>query len=88
MSSIRSYKLSQALGTYNCMTQRYGIAPSKRAYSRLTKLLADTSDSSIVTESLCQRILAGEGREQGKESEREESDSAERGEGEERVKEK
>ena len=56
---IKQYKLSQAIGTYTSMTRRYGIAPSKEAYTKFTRLLAATSQSDLMSEKLCYRILAG-----------------------------
>ena len=56
---IKQYKLSQAIGTYTSMTRRYGIAPSKEAYTEFTRLLAATSRSDLMSEKLCYRILAG-----------------------------
>ena len=56
---IKQYKLSQAVGTYSCMTRRYGIAPSKEVYIEFTRLLAATPRSDLMSETLCYRILAG-----------------------------
>jgi hypothetical protein len=56
---IKQYKLSQAIGTFNCMTRRCGIAPSKEVYTEFTRLLAATSRSDLMSEKLCYRILAG-----------------------------
>ena len=56
---IKHYKLSQAVGTYSCMTRTYGIAPSKEVYTEFTRLLAATSQSDLMSETLCYRILAG-----------------------------
>ena len=56
---IKQYKLSQAVGTYSCMTRRYGIAPSKEVYTDFTRLLAATPQSDLMSEALCYRTLAG-----------------------------
>ena len=56
---IKQKNLSNAVGTYSCMTRRYGIAPSKEVYTKLTRVLPATSESDNVSESLCYRILTG-----------------------------
>ena len=68
---IKNHKFIRAIAIYNCMTRRYGIAPSKDTYHRFTSMLAAVSKSDHITESLCYRLLSGKG---GREGEREESE--------------